>query len=182
MNRLVKVEVVNQAEAALKLDDLLLFEAAFLDVTTRQELLRLLPRLVHVRRARQKIFHVRGCLTCQKPDPTVAIAARLRRKGQGWSEIYELVGLDHDSMSRDKRKQFEVAVRRKMTQPNVPERKPSARYGAGGMCDCCYARARRAISAEVRKMHQGRDTKTEIADLSRRFDLAQFLLGNGDEQ
>ena len=56
MTKLVKVEVVTPQNVAQKLDELLLFDACFLDVAARQELLRLIPRLVHVRRARQAIF------------------------------------------------------------------------------------------------------------------------------
>lgn len=55
MANLVKVEV-----------ELLLYDARFLDVATKQELLRLIPRLVHVRRARQAIFRRYGCQSCHR--------------------------------------------------------------------------------------------------------------------
>jgi uncharacterized paraquat-inducible protein A len=63
--KIEKVEAI-ETTAARKLGELLLFEACFLDVSTRQDLLRIIPKLVHVRRARQAIFRRYGCHSCHR--------------------------------------------------------------------------------------------------------------------
>jgi hypothetical protein len=180
MQKLAKVQIMAPNLAAEKVDDLLVFDAVCLDVQSRQELLRLMPKLVHIRTARKDIFRERGC-DCSKPDPTIAIAARLRRQGMCWEKIYEAMGLAPRCMTREERKSFEQAVRWKWAHLDAPERRPSLRYGAGGMCDRCYLRLRRELAKRLRKMHEGRDADSETRALSLKFDVAQWLLGQDDE-
>ncbi|MBI3668751.1 MAG: hypothetical protein HY237_03075 [Acidobacteria bacterium] len=49
-----------------KADELICFDTRFLDNATAHELLRLLPKLVHVRRAWGERFRQRGCLVCRR--------------------------------------------------------------------------------------------------------------------
>ncbi len=181
MTKLAKVKVMLPRGAERKVDELLVFDARCVDVGTRQELLRLLPQLVHLRRAWRAHFTEHGCIACPKPDPTVAIAARLRRRRSRWAEIYELIGIDRATSTRAERKSFENSVRRNLAHSDTPVRKPSHRYGAGGFCDLCYMRLRRELVKTLRKMHEGRNADEETAALSQRFDVAQWLLGADDE-
>jgi hypothetical protein len=180
MTRLAKVEVMLPRAAERKLDELLVFDARGVDVDTRQELLRLLPRLVHLRRAWQAHFREHGCLSCPKPDPTVPIAARLLRRGSSWAEIYEITGAEFTT--RAERKRFVNAVHWKLAHLDAPTRTPSHRYGAGGFCDRCYLRLRRELAKAIRKMHEGRDAAEETAALTQRFDVAQWLLHGDDAE
>jgi hypothetical protein len=180
MAALAKVEVMLRGEVEQILDDLLVFDARCVDVPTRQQLLRLFPQLVHLRRAWRAHYQEHGCLGCQKPDPTVAIAARLRRRGMAWPEICEVVGLRRASMTRAERVQFDGAVRWKLSHLSVPEQKPSHRYGAGGFCDRCYARLRRELANRIRALHEGRNAEKETKGLTRKFDVAQMLLCGDD--
>ncbi len=181
MQKLAKVQVMLPNAAARKVDDLLLFDASCLDVHTRQELLRLLPYLVHIRTVRRDIFRERGCSTCAKPDPTIAIAARLRRQGISWANVYEAIGQTPASMTKEERIRFENAVRWKLAHLDAPERRPAVRYGAGGMCDRCYLSHRREMAERLHKKHEGRDADSETKALSLKLDLAQWLLGQDDE-
>jgi len=176
MTKLAKVEVMLPRSAERKIDELLVFDARCLDVGTRQELLRLLPQLVHLRRAWTAYFLEHGCLGCPKSEPAVAIAARLRRRGSSWAEIYEIIA--PGATSRAERKRFENAVRWKLAHLDAPARKASQRYGAGGFCDRCYSRLRRELAKALCKMHEGRNTIEETAALTQRFDMAQWLLGS----
>jgi len=176
MGKVATVELLPSRRIKKKFDDLLVFDVRCVDVPTRQKLLRLLPQLVHLRRAWTAHFTTHGCLTCQKPDRTVTIAAKLRGRGMPWKEVYEVIGLNRGAMSLPERKRFEHAVRWKLAHPEIRDRKPSHRYGAGGLCDLCYARIRRELTRTLRKMHEGRDATGETAALTRRFDVAQWLL------
>jgi len=121
MFKLAKVETVRgQVGDARGLDELLVFDARMLDVTTRQKLLLLMPQLVHVRRAWKVIFLRRGCIACH------------RKKVQ---------------------------------------------YGAGGFCNRCQCRILLEVKSALRRMDEGRDSAEETAALTRRLDVAQFLLG-----
>lgn len=179
MTKLAKVEVMLPRAAEQKVDELLVFDARCVDVSTRQELLRFMPRLVHLRRAWRAHFSTHGCLACPKPDPTVEIAARLRGRGMSWPEIYQIT--EATATTRVDRKRFEGAVRWKLAHLGAANRKPSHRYGAGGFCDRCYLRLRRELANAIRKMHEGRDAAAESAALTQRFDLAQWLLNEDDE-
>jgi hypothetical protein len=180
MTNLANVEVMLPNEAERRLDDLLVFDVRCVDAETRQELLRLLPRLVHLRRAWRAHYMKYGCLGCQKPDPTVAIAARLRRRGATWAEVYEVTGVEVEGSTRAEQQKFWNAVRWKLAHLDVPEPNLSHRYGAGGFCDRCYLRIRRELAKSIRKLHEGRDAAEETAALTRRFDVAQWLL-NGED-
>jgi hypothetical protein len=50
------------------IEELVLFDARCLDRNTRQELLRLLPQLVQVRRAWRAEFTENGCVHCRRKD------------------------------------------------------------------------------------------------------------------
>jgi hypothetical protein len=123
MNKVAKVEAMMPDLVARKLDELLVFDACYLDVPGRQALLRLMPRLVHVRRARKAIFLRYGCGNCHQKR---------------------------------------------------------VRYGAGGLCNACAVRDYNRMKAEIHKRLDGRDAKEETAALTRKLDMAQFLL-NGDD-
>jgi hypothetical protein len=60
----IKVAVPESAEDAIA--TLLVFDARCLDMETRQELLRVTPQLVHVRRAWRAEYMECGCLSCHK--------------------------------------------------------------------------------------------------------------------
>lgn len=180
MPPLVKAEVMLPDGTALRLDDLLVFDSRCVDVEMRQELLRLFPRLVHLRRAWRVHFTKHGCLSCargsDRADSIFTIAARLRRRGLSWSEVYELVGMK--AKSHAAQKNFRGIVNRKAAHFDDPTPEPSYRYGAGGFCDRCYLRIRRELASTIRKMHAGRDAAEEAAALTRRFDVARWLLGS----
>jgi hypothetical protein len=178
MTKLATVEVMLPRSAERKIDDLFVFDARCVDVATRQEILRLMPQVVHLRRAWSAHFLQHGCMACAKADSTVMIAARLRRRGATWAEIYEITGAPARTLAE--RKLFGNAVRRKLSQLDVPARTKSLnRYGAGGLCARCYLRLRRELAKTLRDMHQGRNADEEILSLTRRFDVAQWLLGDG---
>ena len=54
------------------LETLLIFDARALDMETRQELLRILPQLVHIRRAWKAEYMECGCISCHKKRPDYA--------------------------------------------------------------------------------------------------------------
>jgi hypothetical protein len=124
-----------------------------------------------------------GCHGCQKPDPTVAITARLRRRGSTWAEIYEITAVN--ATNRAERKRFEQAVRWKLEHLDAPTREPSHRYGAGGFCDRCSGRIYQRMLKRYRKLMAGRDLPAELATfteaLTLKFSVAQRLL-NGDDE
>ena len=186
MTNLAKVDVLPERRGPGRpkkiLESLLIFDARCLDAATRQELLRILPQLVHVRRAWRAEYTECGCPCCQKPDPTVAIAARLRRRGSTWTEIYDATAVN--AASSAERKRFRESVRWKLEHLDVPERKPSHRYGAGGLCDRCSGRIYQRMLKRYRKLTAGRDLPAEVAAftdaLMLKFNAAQRLL-NGDD-
>ena len=49
-----------------RLETLLIFDARCLDKETRQELIRILPQLVHIRRAWKAEYMECGCISCHK--------------------------------------------------------------------------------------------------------------------
>jgi hypothetical protein len=61
--KLVTVELVPLPK---NLDELLIFDARFLDVETRRQLLRLFPDLLHVRRLWKEEFLRNGCISCKR--------------------------------------------------------------------------------------------------------------------
>jgi hypothetical protein len=56
-----KAEVISLPR---NLDELLIFDARFLDADTKRELLRLMPRLLHVRRLWKEEYVRSGCIRC----------------------------------------------------------------------------------------------------------------------
>jgi len=183
LRKLDKVRVAVPESAERAIESLLIFDVRCLDVATRQEILRILPQLVHIRRAWRAEYMECGCLACPKPDPTVAIAARLRRRGSTWAEIYEITAVK--ATNRAERKRFENAVRWKLGHLDAPTRNLSPRYGAGGFCDRCSGRIYQRMLKRYRKLMAGRDLPAELATfteaLTLKFSLAQQLL-NGDDE
>lgn len=195
MNKLTKVKAMSPMVVERKVDDLLVFDARFVDTDMRRELLRLLPQLIHMRYAWRAHFRRYGCFACPKTDPTIAIAARLRRRGSTWAEIYEIIGVDRAATTRAERKLFEYPVRRKLALLDDPPRGRSwdttasplrghtYHYG-GGICDKCYRRIRRRLSKILRKRHEGHNP-AELATfkeaLTLKHSAAQRLLNGGEE-
>jgi hypothetical protein len=62
------VEVMLPDSPAQALEDLLIFDARCLDEDTRRELLRIVPALIHVRRAWKARFAELGCVSCKRRD------------------------------------------------------------------------------------------------------------------
>jgi hypothetical protein len=191
MKNLAKVKVMLPKAVERKIDDLLAFDARLLDAGTARELLRLMPGLVDMRHAWRAHYQRYGCLACPKTDPTIAIAARLRRRGSPWAEIYEIIGVDRAATTRAERKPFEYMVRYKLARLDNPPRgrthdttaNPLVSHNyhsAAGLCDKCCARLRRRLSKFKRKMHAGHDAKELTDALTRQFDVAQVLLNGND--
>jgi hypothetical protein len=182
LHKLSRIKVAKPESPEQAIESLLIFDARCLDWDTQQELLRILPQLVHFRRAWRAEYMECGCAGCPKRDPTVAIAARLRRRGSSWTEIYAITAVN--ATSRAQRKQFENAVRWKLAHLDVPMREPSHGYGAGGLCGRCYGRIYARMLKRYRKVMAGRDIPAELAmfteALTLKFSTAQRLL-NGDE-
>jgi hypothetical protein len=178
-----KVRVAKPESPEHAIETLLIFDARCLSRQTRQELLRLLPELLEVRRAWRAEYSEYGCLNCPKPSPTVAIAARLRRRGATWAEIYEITA-PNATATRAERKRFESRVRWKLEHLDVPERQPTHQYGAGGFCNRCAARIYQRMRNRFRKATQGRNLPAELAAfkdaLQLRYNAAQRLF-NGDD-
>jgi hypothetical protein len=185
MNNLAKLEIVMPGKVAQKLDALLVFDGHMTDSGTRRQLLQILPSFIRLRYAWRAHYRKYGCLACPKPDPTIAIAARLRLRRFAWAEIYKIVGIDRAATTRIERKHFEQHVRWRLAHLDEPGRIGNQKHErchlAGGFCDKCYARLSRRLSETLRTMHEGRDAKEETAGLTRKFDVARFLLNGGDE-
>ena len=182
LRKLAKVKVALPESSERAIENLFIFDARCLDVATRQELLRILPPMVQIRRAWRAEYMECGCLACQKPDPTVAIAARLRRRGSSWADIYEITAVT--AATHRERKLFENSVRWKLKHLDAPERKPSDLYGAGGFCARCTMRIYQRMLKRYRKQMAGRDLPAELAAftdaLMLKYNAAQRLL-NGED-
>jgi hypothetical protein len=184
LRKLDSIQVAKPESPEKAIESLLIFDARCLERETQQELLRILPQLVHIRRAWKAEYMECGCLGCRRGiDPTVSIAARLRRRGMTWAEVYEITA--HKASTRRERKRFEGAVRWKLEHLDVPEREPSNCYGAGGLCNACYARIGQRMRNRYRKAMQGRNIPAEINAfrdvLCLRYNAAQQLFNGGDE-
>ena len=200
MEKLAKVEVEVPPQVARILDDLLILDARCIDDETARELLRLMPRLARIRSMWRTHYRKYGCFACPKPDPTIAIAARLRQGGVAWEDIYRIIGVDYAATTLEERKRFKHLIRRTIPRLDkapryhlnsdsrddvadwhkVRVRSHTSHY-AGGLCDKCYRRVRRRLSKILGQMDEGRDTKKAIAALSQRFDVAQWLLNREDD-
>jgi hypothetical protein len=203
--KLAKIEVLSAEVSEKRLDDLLVFDARCIDAETMRELVRQWPRLRQVQRAWSLRFEQRGCLACGngKKNPiqkrgrgsiVAKAAAQLRRNGVKWDAIYVAIGKNRAEMSHTERFNFEQAVRYRMrsiaahldvpppeVHLHVPSRETSQLSGPGGLCRRCYQRERKELLRNIRKMNEGRDPERDTAALTRRFDIAQWLLSGGDE-
>jgi hypothetical protein len=188
MEKLAKVEVVIPPQVAQILDDLLVFDARCLTGETSQQLIRLLPKLAFVRRAWRNLYRKYGCTGCPKPDPSIAIAARLRRGGVSWADIYRILGADAAASTLAERKSFKALVKRKMrdlhNEPRQQLRDFHSKncHTAGGFCDKCQNRYRRRLRKEYANVVEGKELSEErvVAALSQRYDVAQWLLNNDE--
>lgn len=176
------MKVAKPESPAQAIESLLIFDARSLSNATRQELLRILPELVHVRRAWKAHYLEHGCISCPKADEKAAIAARMRLKGYTWDEIFEIVAPNTDN-TRRKRNLFRNTVYWKLEHPKGrAERNPNA-YGSGGLCSACAARLYQRMRDRFRKAMEGRNLPQEIAELKdslcRRYNAAQRLF-NGE--
>lgn len=72
LQKLDKVNVAVQESAAIAVESLLIFDARGLDKQTQQELLRILPELVHIRRAWKAHYLENGCVSCHKKRASYA--------------------------------------------------------------------------------------------------------------
>jgi hypothetical protein len=176
------VEVLPESHVEL-LETLLIFDARSLERDTQQELLRLLPQLIHIRRAWKAHYLERGCISCPKANERIGIAARMRLRHYPWEEIFEVVA--PDIHTRRERKCFQSAVYWKMDHPKErAERNPNA-YGSGGFCNACQARILARMRKRYRKLMAGRDLPAELAAftdaLCLRYNAAQRLF-NGDDE
>jgi len=188
MTSLATVEIVASFPVQKIIDDLLLFDARCLPKETSRELMGMLPHLALVRRAWRNLYRKYGCNGCPKPDPTIAICARLRRQGLSWARIYDAIGADYARSTLADRKYFKAAVKRKMADLDsgrlqLYSYRARGRdfHAAGGLCDTCRGRNRRRLLKELAQIcSQPEEKEKAIRGLSQRFDVAQWLL-NSDE-
>jgi hypothetical protein len=86
LRRLAKIQLIIPESPEQAIESLMIFDARCLDVATRQQLLRILPQLVHIRRAWQAEYTECGCISCHR-----------KREGYGaggfcntcWGRIYQ---------------------------------------------------------------------------------------------
>jgi hypothetical protein len=69
LRKLDSIKVAEPESPEQALESLLIFDARCLDKDTRQELLRILPQLVHIRRAWTAEYMECGCASCHKKKP-----------------------------------------------------------------------------------------------------------------
>jgi hypothetical protein len=86
LRKLNKVRVAVPASAELAIESLLIFDARCLDVTTRQELLRIVPQLVRVRHAWRAEYMECGCSSCHKKNACYGAGGYC---GTCWNRIYQ---------------------------------------------------------------------------------------------
>lgn len=86
LRKLGKVRVAVPESAERAIESLLIFDARCLDVATRQELLRLLPGLVHVRRAWRAEYMECGCVSCHKKNASYGAGGFCNTC---WGRIYQ---------------------------------------------------------------------------------------------
>jgi hypothetical protein len=174
-------------------NELLLFDAQCLPTEVSRQLVRMVPMLALVRRAWRNLYRKNGCNGCPKPDPTMAICARMRIAGLEWEQIYCMIGGDYEHSTLEERKHFKALVKRKMrelaapTQPLPKEQLAKYRskhhFAAGGLCDKCRDRNRRRVLRELAKLQSSpEETRKAIAGLSRRYDVAQWLLNSEEAE
>jgi hypothetical protein len=175
------------------IEQLLILDARTLDRETQHELIRILPQLVHVRRAWKAHFLEHGCLLCQngrRLDPTRHIAANLRRAGMSWSEIFKALTIDAELTPRDcKLICTSVSAILRRRAKGIEHSKPGKSkeptcYGSGGFCNDCQRTVLFRMRNRFRKVMQGRDTEAETAalieGLQLKYNAAQRLLCGED--
>lgn len=175
------------------LAQLLIFDARMLDRQTQHELLRIIPELVHVRRAWKAHFLEYGCLQCRhgrRLDPTRQIAANLRQAGMPWAKVFKALAIDGELTPKDRRLICSAVcaiLRRrragiKHSRPGVSEAQPTW-YGSGGLCQGCQQIILQRMLKRFRRVTEGRDFQAETAALIEALQLkytaAQRLL-NGE--
>ena len=177
------------------LAQLFVLDARMLDRQTQHELLRILPQLVHARRAWKAHFLEHGCLLCKagrKPDPTNKIAANLRRMGMTWPEIFKALTIDAELTARDRkliRTSVSNSLRRRargLRRRIECKSKESTWYGSGGLCSDCQHVVLFRMLQRFRRVTKGRNTQAETAALidalALRYNAAQRLFNEGDEE
>ena len=175
------VEVLPESPVEL-LETLLIFDGRSLERDTQQELLRILPQLIHVRRAWKAHYLEHGCISCPKADERFAIAARMRLRGSNWEEVFEIVA--PNVHTRHEQKRFQASVYWKLEHPKDRTERNTNTYGSGGFCVACQARIFMRMRNRYRKAMQGRDLTQELAALkdalALKYNAAQRLF-NGDD-
>jgi hypothetical protein len=84
--KLDSIQVAKPESPEQAIESLLIFDARCLDKGTRQELLRLLPELVHIRRAWRAEYMECGCISCHKKNPCYGAGGFC---GTCWGRIYQ---------------------------------------------------------------------------------------------
>lgn len=85
LRKLDKIKLATPASPEQAIESLLIFDARALDMATRQELLRLLPQLVHVRRAWRAEYMECGCISCHEKKRLYGAGGFC---GRCWGRIY----------------------------------------------------------------------------------------------
>lgn len=189
VQKLEKVPTVEPRSGVEAMQSLMVFDVRCLDRKTQQGLLRLLPGLVHIRRAWKAHFLEHGCLLCRngrRLDPTRHIAANLRLSGMSWPEIFKALTIDEELTERD-RKLICTAVsailrrRAKGVKHSKPGKsKEPTWYGSGGFCNACQRVVLQRMLKRYRQSVEGRDIPAEVEAfkdaLCRQYNAAQRLL------
>ncbi len=84
--KLDTIQVVKPESPEQAIESLLIFDARCLDKDTRQELLRILPQLVHIRRAWRAEYMECGCASCHKKNAGYGAGGFC---GTCWGRIYQ---------------------------------------------------------------------------------------------
>ena len=84
--KLDNVQVVAPGSPDRAIESLMIFDARCLDVATRQELMRILPQIIHVRRAWRAEFMECGCICCHRKNACYGAGGFC---GTCWGRIYQ---------------------------------------------------------------------------------------------
>lgn len=85
LRKLDKIRVATPESPEQAIETLLIFDARALDVATRQELVRLLPGIVHIRRAWRAEYMECGCISCHEKKRLYGAGGFC---GRCWGRIY----------------------------------------------------------------------------------------------
>jgi hypothetical protein len=80
-----KIQVIKPESPEQAMESVLIFDARCLDKATRQELLRILPQLVQIRRAWRAEYMECGCVSCHKKSACYGAGGFC---GKCWGRIY----------------------------------------------------------------------------------------------